>query len=189
MRSWHFEGASLRGRLPNLKALRIEACMLTDSDATFATQFEELVLLTWHKVCSPDLPFPVPLPFPWEKTKLPKLRSLSVIPVLSDSGLMLISQQTNLEVLYIGSNYIPRRAGTVTDKGMRALENLHNLRMLQLRTLVTQRRVLLSLLSTNLVTKLEQLWLPYDADHPKIEKILKRIRRSSPHVILRVGLS
>ena len=160
MRSWHFEGASLRGRLPNLKALRIEACLLTDSDATFATQFEELVLLTWHKVCSPDLPFPVPLPFPWEKTKLPKLRSLSVIPVLSDSGLMLISQQTNLEVLYIGSNYIPRRAGTVTDKGICALEILHNLRVLQVQSLnSTQRRIWMSLLSTNLVTRLEQLWL------------------------------
>ena len=190
IRSSNLDGASLRGKLPNLKALRIANCKLTDSDATFVTQFRKLELLSWQNICSPNLPYPESLlRLPWRKMELANLRFLCVVPIHSDSDLMIISQQTNLEGLRIGSRNYCHSTGTVTEKGMRALENLHNLRMLQLRTLVTQRRVLLSLLSTNLVTKLEQLWLPYDADHPKIEKILKRIRRSSPHAILRVGLS
>ena len=45
IRSCHFDGASLRGSLPNLKALRIEACTLTDSDVTFVSQFGRLKLL------------------------------------------------------------------------------------------------------------------------------------------------
>ena len=58
MRSCHFDGASLRGRLPNLKALRVETCKLTDCDATFITQFGKLELLSWQNVSSPYLRYP-----------------------------------------------------------------------------------------------------------------------------------
>ena len=189
VRACHFDGASLRGRMPNLRALRIQSCTLTDSDATFVTQFEKLELLSWQKVYSPNPLFLESLPLPLETMTLPKLRSLSVDPILNDSELLIISQQTNLEVLHIGSGDYYDAIGTVTEKGICALVNLHNLRILQMRSFaITQRRIWSSLLSTNLVARLEQLWLLRGIEYPENEEILKRTRRRAPpHMIWKVG--
>ena len=197
MISCHFDGASLRGSLPNLKALRIEDCTVTDSDVSFVSQFGKLELLVWTGVCSPNQSRNLAcqrfgcqetLVLPWEKMTMPKLRSLSVVPILSDSELIFISRQTNLEVLLIGSEYMFSRAGTVTDQGIHALENLYNLRILGIQSFEPrQQRIWSSLLSTNLVTRLEQLWLLCDAHYPQDEQLLKRMRRRSPHTMVKLG--
>ncbi len=182
IRSFFFMGASLRGNLPNLKALRIVNCILKDSDVLFVTQFHELRLLNWHGVRNSD---EEALHLPWKELNLPKLRSLSVYPILDDSELLSISRQTNLEVLHIGSGDHAICAGAVTSEGICAIENLHNLRMLQCS--FVQRRILLSLLSTTLVTRLEQLWLLCISKYQEDDQILERIRCKSPHMVLRVG--
>ena len=179
----YFVGASLRGNFPNLKALRIEGVWLTDSDVMFVTQFRKLELLNWCDVHSPG---EESLHLPWEKLTLPKLRSLSVVPVLDDSELQSISQQTNLEVLHIGSCCDSRCTSNITNEGILVLEELRNLRILHIVAYETKaRRVWSSLLSTNFVTKLEQLWVPFYPEYDEDEDNLKRIKCISPHLILR----
>ena len=177
-----FVGASLRGNFPNLKALRIECCTLTDSDVMFVTQFRKLELLNWVGVLSPE---EKSLHLPWEKLTLPKLRSLSVVPVLDDSELLFISQQTYLEVLRVGSYYNSICTSNITNEGILVLEELRNLRILCVVAYETKaRRVWSSLLSTNFVTKLEQLWVWFDPEYVQDEDILERLKCISPHLIL-----
>ena len=192
IRRCHFHGSSLRGSLPNLKALRIEDCWLMDGDATFASRFEKLELLSWRNVCTlnqlTDQEFKPLLRPSWEKMTLPRLRSLSVVPILSDSELKFISKQMNLEVLDIGSVNKFRFNECVISKGIRALENLHNLRILQIHSILPEeRRKWSSLLSTNFVARLEQLWMPWFDNCPEDQRILEGIKRRSPYTILKVG--
>ena len=176
-------GKALRGNFPNLKALRIQECTLSDCDVRFVTQFHKLELLNWEGVCSPE---GKSLHLPWEKLTLPKLQSLSVVPVLDDSELLFISQQTNLEVLHIGSCYDSICTRDIANEGILVLEELSNLRILYIEAWGTKaRRVWSSLLSTNFVTKLEQLWVWFDPEYAENEDNLKRIKCISPHLILR----
>ncbi len=193
MRSCCFDGALLGEKLPNLKALRIEFCTVLDGIATFVSQFRELELLCWQSVFTtyyleePMQEALKPLSLPWEKMTSLNLRSLSVVPVLDDSELIFISRQTNLEVLHIGSDYFSYN-GYVADKWMHVLEKLPNLRILQVQFLeIAQRRIWSALLSSNMVTRLEQLWLQCHNVYEEDEQILEDIRRRSPHIILKVG--
>ena len=181
-----FAGESLRGNFLNLKALRIEDCNLTDSDVMFVTQFHKLELLNWYDVLSPA---GKSFHLPWDKLTLPRLRSLRVIPILNDSELQSISQQTNLEVLHIGSYYDCICTSNITNEGIRVLEELPHLRILYIVALQTKARsVWSSLLSTNFVTKLEQLWVWFDPEYAEDEDNLKCIEWISPNLILKSGL-
>ena len=181
-----FAGASLRGHFPNLKALRFADCTVTDSDVTFVTQFRKLELLDWYDVLDPQFKS---LHLPWEKLELPKLRSLCVIPILDDSELLSISRQTNLEVLLVGSYYDQICASNITNEGLRLLEELVNLRILYVEAYETKaRRMWSSLLSSNMLTKLEQLWVWFYPEYDEDEDSLKRIKCISPHLILKSGL-
>ena len=188
-----FDGTPLRGTLPNLKSLKIENCTLTDSDSTFVSQFEKLEVLCWKNVHTPnllpDLEYPETLRLPWEKMRLPNLRSLTVVPVLEDSELMFISQQTNLEVLHIvsGNHRTICDRAFVTSKGIHALQKLHNVRILLLQSF-SQREIWLSMLSANFVARLEQLWLRCIITlDSKDGQLLEHILRKSPHMILKVN--
>ena len=180
-----FVGASLRGNFPNLKALRIESCTLTDNDVLFVTQFHNLEILNWCGVHSPE---EKSLHLPWEKLTLPKLQSLCVVPVLDNSELQSISQQTNLEVLHIGSYYNSICTSNITIEGIHVLEELPHLRVLYVVALETKaKRKWSSLLSTNFVTKLEQLWVRFYPEYDEDEDNLKRIKWILPNLILKSG--
>ncbi len=183
--SCHILGASLRGTLPNLKALRIENCTLTDSYVTFVTQFHKLELLKWYDVICPRLRL---LHLPWEKLKLPNLRSLCVVPLCGDSEVLSISRQTSLEVLKIGSWFDSLFPVNLTNEGLCVLEELHNLRILYIVAYETKtRRMWSSLLSVKFLTKLEQLWMQFDRESVEDEDSFERIKCISPHLILKSG--
>ncbi len=184
LESYHFDGASLKENLPNLKALRVHYCTVKDGDVTFVTRFHKLELLSWKKVYDPANQL---LQLPLDKPMPPKLRSLSLIPISDDSELVSISRQTNLEVLLFGTEPYDFRAGNISKKGVEALERLQNLRIL---TIVSSgernRETLLRSLPVNLVTGLEQLWLDMPLDYiTEDESDVKSIERRSPNLIVK----
>ena len=155
---------------------------MTSSDVTFVTEFHKLEPLHWCDIIGPQDKL---VYLPWEKLKLPDLRSLCVISVLDDSELLFISRQTNLEVLQIGRCRDTTYPAIITMKGLHLLEELRNLRIFCIVIHGPRRMWLSFLLSASFVTKLEQLWVEFLPDYGEDEDSLKFIKQISPHLILR----
>ncbi len=180
-----FNGAALRGNLPVLRGLRIHRSTVKDGDTTFMTTLHELELLLWEQVVCQNRQW---LSIPLEEPMLPKLRSLSIDPILDDSVLMSLSSRTNLEVLSVGMDSEDVVSGDIAD-GVSALDNLQNLRILRIDGNGSRQNTMCShVLSLCLITKLEQLWLGLSLDEfNKHKEKIEYIKCKAPHLIVEIG--